>query len=67
MDTNMLKAVLVRNGDNVTALADKMGLSQTALYRRINGETDFDYKEIKAIKDIYSLSPDEIDAIFFTS
>ena len=67
MDTNMLRSVLVRNGDNVAALADKMGLSQTALYRRINGETDFDYKEIKAIKDIYNLSPDEIDAIFFTS
>ena len=67
MNTNMLKSVLVRNGDNVAALADKMGLSQAALYRRINGETDFDYKEIKAIKDIYSLSPEDIDAIFFTS
>lgn len=67
MDTNMLKSVLVKNGDNVAALADKMGLSQAALYRRINGETDFDYKEIKAIKDIYSLSPEDIDAIFFTS
>lgn len=67
MDTNMLKSVLVRNGDNVAALADKMGLSQAALYRRINGSIDFDYKEIKAIKDIYSLSPEDIDAIFFTS
>lgn len=67
MDTNMLKSVLVRNGDNVAALADKMGLSQAALYRRFNGETDFDYKEIRAIKEIYALSPEEIDAIFFTS
>ena len=67
MDTNMLKSILVRHGDNVAALAEKMGLSQTALYRRISGETDFDYKEIKVIKDIYGLSPEEIDAIFFTN
>ena len=65
MDRNMLRSVLVRNGDNVAALADKMGISTTALYRRFSGETDFDYKEIKAIKDIYDLTPDEIDAIFF--
>lgn len=66
MDTNMLKSILVKHGDNVTALAEKMGISQTALYRRISGETDFDYKEIKTIKEIYELSPEEIDAIFFT-
>ena len=63
----MLRAVLVRNGDNVAALADKMGLSQTAMYRRLSGATDFDYKEIRAIKEIYGLSPEEIDAIFFTN
>lgn len=62
----MLKSVLVRNGDNVTALAGKMGLSAAGLYRRIDGKTQFTYKEIKAIKEIYGLSPDEIDAIFFT-
>ncbi len=63
----MLKSILVRHGDSVATLAEKMGLSQTSLYRRINGETDFDYKEIKVIKDIYDLSPEDIDAIFFTS
>ena len=63
----MLKSVLVKNGDNVAALADKMGLSVAGLYRRIDGKTQFTYKEIKAIKDIYGLSPEEIDAIFFTS
>lgn len=67
MDRNMLKSVLVKNGDNVAALADKMGLSVAGLYRRIDGKTQFTYKEIKAIKDIYGLSPEEIDAIFFTS
>ena len=53
MDTNMLKSVLVKNGDNVAALADKMGLSQAALYRRINGDTDFD---------AYRAQPIEVDA-----
>lgn len=66
MDTNMLKSVLVKNGDNVAALADKMGLSTAGLYRRIDGKTQFTYKEIRAIKEIYGLSPEEIDAIFFT-
>lgn len=67
MDTNMLKSILVRNGDNVAALAEKMGLSTAGLYRRLDGKTQFTYKELKAIKDIYGLSADEIDAIFFTN
>lgn len=67
MNTNMLKAVLVAHGDNVTALAEKMGLSTAGLYRRIKGKTQFTAKEIREFKDIYNLSGEEIDAIFFTS
>lgn len=63
----MLKAVLVAHGDNVTALAEKMGLSTAGLYRRIKGQTQFTAKEIREFKDIYNLSGEEIDAIFFTS
>lgn len=67
MNTNMLKSVLVRHGDNVAALAEKMGLSQAALYRRINGETQFTAGEIRSFKNIYELTGDEIDDIFFAN
>ena len=66
MEPNMLRSVMVRNGDNVAALAAKMGLSHTALYRRINGEGDFSLAEMTAIKQIYGLTIEEIDAIFFS-
>ena len=67
VDTNILKSVLVRNGDNVAALAGKMGMSTAALYRRISGDTEFSAKEIRMFKQIYDLTGEEIDTIFFAN
>lgn len=46
-------------------LADKLGLSRTGLYNKINNKTEFLASEIQVLSEILNLSPDERQAIFF--
>lgn len=46
-------------------LAEKLGLSRTGLYNKINNKSEFLASEIQALSEILSLSPDERQAIFF--
>ncbi len=66
MNSNLLKSVIVRNGDTQEKLAEAMGLPTSALNMRINGRIEFRRNEINFIKQRYELSSEEIDNIFFT-
>ena len=66
MNSNLLKATIIKNGDTQEKLADAMGLPMSALNMRINGKIEFRSNEIIFIKRRYSLSSDEVDSIFFT-
>ena len=66
MNSNLLKATIIKNGDTQEKLADAMGLPTSALNMRINGKIEFRRNEIIFIKLRYSLSSDEVDSIFFT-
>lgn len=66
MNSNLLKATIIKNGDTQKKLADAMGLPTSALNMRINGKIEFRRNEIIFIKRRYSLSSDEVDSIFFT-
>ena len=66
MNSNLLKATIIKNGDTQEKLADAMGLPTSALNMRINGKIEFRRNEIIFIKRRYSLSSDEVDSIFFT-
>lgn len=46
-------------------LADKLGLSRTGLYNKINNKSEFLASEIQALSEILNLSPDERQEIFF--
>jgi len=65
MNSNMLKSVIVKNGDTQAKLADAMGMQVSALNQRINGQIEFRRNEINFIKNRYNLSADEVDVIFF--
>lgn len=65
MNSDLLRSVIVKNGDTQTKLAEAMGLQVSALSQRINGRIDFRRNEIKFIKKRYDLSCKEIDDIFF--
>ena len=66
MNSNLLKATIVKNGDTQEKLAEAMGLQTSGLNMRINGHVEFRRNEINFIKQRYGLTTDEIDAIFFT-
>lgn len=65
MDRDLLHSVVIAHGDNLTKLAEAMGLAQSALSNRVNGKVEFRQAEIGYIKRRYGLTADEIDRIFF--
>ena len=65
MNSNLLKSVIVKNGDTITRLAEAMGLPASALSQRISGLIEFRRNEINFIKNRYHLNSDDVDEIFF--
>lgn len=66
MNSDLLRSILVKNGDTQAKLAKELGISLATLNAKIHGnKTSFRQNEIMAIKKRYGLSPDEVDAIFF--
>ena len=64
---NLLKGKIASFGENQAILANIAGLSLSRLNAKLNnyGGAEFTQTEIHAIKTHYSLTPDEVDAIFF--
>ena len=46
-----LRAELARRNMSVAELADAMGCVPSAVYKKLNGETDFKLREAKAVKE----------------
>ena len=66
MNKRELKAVMVRNGDTGTSLAEYLGMARSTFSQKINENGSvFTQKEMAAIKRRYSLSADDMDLIFF--
>lgn len=66
MNVNILKSKIILNGMTIEGLAEGIGISKTAMYRRLNGKYSFKANEIKAISDILSLSSGDVIDIFFS-
>ena len=64
MDKAKFKSVMVLHGDTQGRLAEALGMAQETLSRKLNEQGEFSQSEIKAIKNRYHLTPDEVDAIF---
>lgn len=60
-----LKAELVKNGHNITWLAENLGYTPANLYNKINGKTAFTLDEVNKIRKILNLSDDMTSRIFF--
>lgn len=66
MNTNKLRAKMALNGDTGTTLSEALGLSQQRFSAKLNGNNaEFTQGEIQLIKDIYNLTAEEVDDIFF--
>ena len=68
MNKNMLRSVMVLNGDNNTDLAEYLGISTSTLSCKMNetNGAEFNQSEIRKIKTRYKLTPEQVDQIFFT-
>ena len=67
MDKRKLESIMKLHGDTGTSLAKYMGIARPTFSAKIN-ETkgaEFTQNEILMIKEKYSLSPEDIDTIFF--
>lgn len=66
MNKRELKAVMVRNGDTGTSLAEYLGMARSTFSQKLNENGSvFTQREMSAIKRRYNLSADEMDMIFF--
>lgn len=65
MDCNELKAQMIRKGFKVESLAEKIGISKSAFYRKLNGSSEFDREEISKISELLNLEPKDVYKIFF--
>ena len=60
-----LRAEMVRSGETIESMAEKVGISQTAMFRKVKGRTEFKHSEIIKIKTILNLSEQQFKTIFF--
>lgn len=67
MDTRRIKSLMVLNGDTLVTLSEVVGCTKETLSKKINEweGSEFTQSEIRAIKEYYKLTPDEVDSIFF--
>lgn len=65
MDAHLLKYYCYKNGLSLSRLAETLGMSESTLYRKISGDSDFYRHEIIEIRGVLNLSPDEVSKIFF--
>ena len=61
----LLKGKLMTKGITLKALAQHMGISYIALYRKMRGTSSFTVPEIKTISELLGLTAEEMNYIFF--
>ena len=64
-NTERLKGAIVSAGLKQASVAEKMGISATALNNKITNKSPFTADEIKSLQVILNLSRNEVDIIFF--
>lgn len=66
MNIQKLKGKIVERGMNVEALADKLGIDRSTLYRKLNAGEKFTIGEAQKIKASLDLTDNEASDIFFS-
>ena len=65
MNTALLKSQIVLHEKRIPKLAEYLGISRSAFYRKLAGDTEFTRKEIEMLIKCLSLDTDTAMAIFF--
>lgn len=61
-----LKSLRALNGFTQLDVASQLGISETSYKLKEEGYQDFKVREIKQLKSLFNLSPDEIGKMFFS-
>lgn len=67
MDTNKLKYFLAARGETLSSYEQALGVSKTALYRKMKGKTEFTREEIEKTIRFLHLTEADTMSIFFSS
>ena len=67
INVRKLRAKMVEHDDTVANLAAKLGLHRNTLSKSLNGRREFLVGEVLKIAELYRLTPDEVERIFFPS
>ena len=59
-----LRAEIARKGVSKRAISAALGISETALYNKLDGASEFKESEIKKLVVVLDLSPDDVNRIF---
>ena len=66
MDKYGLSKVMSEHNDRQEELAKSIGISRSRFCEKVNGKAFFTIPEVMKIKARYSLSPEQVDKIFFS-
>lgn len=64
MDRNQFKIALLQRNKAISDVSKMLGISQNALYTRLQGKTQFTVVELLDLKDNLNLSKEEFSLIF---
>lgn len=64
-DTKLLREAIDKSGMSITFIANEIGISREAFYKKISNITEFKASEIMKLSKILSLSNKSRDGIFF--
>lgn len=65
VNTNLLKAEMVKRGINGQNLSSQIGISESAFYRKLNGTSEFTINEMKDIARVLNMDHEAIIEVFF--
>lgn len=65
MNINMLRAQIALKGKKISDITKLLKISKSAIYRKLNGKSDFTRKEILLLINFLEISTDEAMRIFF--
>ncbi len=65
MNIQEFRVAVARAGVTNRRIANDLGLSEQALYNKLNGQTEFKNSEIVKLTKILQLSMDSVNSIFF--
>lgn len=65
-DYSKLRGLIKERSMTLADYASSIGISMTTLYERLTNKTPFSQSEIVKTKQLFDLSPEQVDIIFFT-